>query len=56
MGVPASVPDMSAREQAFRRVVTSFAEANDIPVLNFAGKRDRSRPGVLADSPRPDRN
>jgi hypothetical protein len=35
--------------------VYSFAEANDIPVLSFAGRRDKGRPGVLADSPWPER-
>jgi hypothetical protein len=35
--------------------VNSFAEANDIPVLSFAGKRDKGRPGVLADSLWPER-
>lgn len=35
--------------------MTSFAEANDIPVLSFAGKRDKGRPGVLAESPWPER-
>ena len=46
---------LERRGQAFRRAVTSFAEANDIPVLSFAGKRDKGRPGVLADSPWPER-
>ena len=46
---------LERRGLAFRRAVTSFAEANDIPVLNFAGKRDKGRPGVLADSPWPER-
>ena len=36
---------LERRGQAFRRAVTSFAEANDIPVLNFPGKRDKGRPG-----------
>jgi hypothetical protein len=34
------------RGQAFRRAVASFAEANDIPVLSFAGKRDEARRGA----------
>jgi hypothetical protein len=46
---------LDRRGQAFRRAVLSFAEANDIPVLSFAAKRDRRRPGVLADSPWPER-
>jgi len=46
---------LERRGQAFRRAVLSFAEANGIPVLSFAGKRDKRRPGVLADSPWPER-
>jgi hypothetical protein len=46
---------LDRRGQAFRRAVMSFAQANDIPVLSFAGKRDKRRPGVLADSPWPAR-
>src|ERR1700747_1172602 len=46
---------LERRGAAFRRAVASFAEANDIPMLSFAGKRDRARPGVLADSPWPER-
>src|SRR5690348_3411272 len=46
---------LERRGQAFRRAVLSFAGANGIPVLSFAGKRDRGRPGVLADSPWPER-
>src|SRR5260370_24256347 len=46
---------LERRGQAFRRAVYSFAEANDIPVVNFAGKRQKGRPGVLADSPWPER-
>jgi hypothetical protein len=46
---------MERRGQAFRRAVASFAGANDIPVLSFAGKRDRARPGVLAESQWPER-
>ncbi len=46
---------LERRGQAFRRAVTSFAEANHIPVLSFAGKRDKGRPGVLAESPWPER-
>ena len=46
---------LERRGQAFRRAVLSFAEANEVPVLSFGGKRDRGRPGVLADSPWPER-
>ncbi|HEX2819494.1 MAG TPA: hypothetical protein VHO07_04900 [Streptosporangiaceae bacterium] len=46
---------LERRGLAFRRAVASYAEANDIPVLNFAGKRDKGRPGVLAESPWPER-
>jgi hypothetical protein len=46
---------LERRGLAFRRAVASFAEANEIPVLSFAGKRDKCRPGVLADSPWPER-
>ncbi|HYZ57277.1 MAG TPA: hypothetical protein VE733_27755, partial [Streptosporangiaceae bacterium] len=46
---------LERRGLAFRRAVTSFAEANHIPVLSFAGKRDKGRPGVLAESPWPER-
>lgn len=46
---------LDRRGQVFRRAVLSFAEANDIPMLSFAGKRDKRRPGVLADSPWPER-
>jgi hypothetical protein len=46
---------LERRGAAFRRAVASFAEANDIPVLSFAGKRDKGRPGVLAESPWPER-
>jgi hypothetical protein len=46
---------LERRGQAFRRAVASFAEASNIPVLSFAGKRDNSRPGVLAESPWPER-
>jgi hypothetical protein len=46
---------LERRGQAFRRAVLSFAEANDIPVVNFAGRRDKGRPGVLAGSPWPER-
>jgi hypothetical protein len=55
-GKPVPSPALlDRRGQAFRRAVSSFAEANDIPVLSFAGKRDKRRPGVLADSPWPER-
>ncbi len=46
---------LERRGQAFGRAVAAFAEANDIPVLSFAGKRDKGRPGVLAESPWPER-
>jgi hypothetical protein len=46
---------LERRGQAFRRAVASFAEANHIPVLSFAGKRDKGRPGVPAESPWPER-
>jgi hypothetical protein len=46
---------LERRGQAFRRAVYAFAEANDIPMVNFAGKRQQGRPGVLADSPWPER-
>jgi hypothetical protein len=46
---------LDRRGQTFRRAVMSFAEANDIPVISFTGKKDKSRPGVLADSPWPER-
>ena len=46
---------LERRGLAFRRAVASFAEANHIPVLSFAGKRDKGRPGVLAESPWPER-
>ena len=35
--------------------MASFAEANHIQVLSFAGKRDKGRPEVLAESPWPER-
>src|SRR5262245_25317199 len=40
---------LERRGQTFRRAVESFARSNNIPVINFTGKRDKSRPGVLAD-------
>jgi hypothetical protein len=46
---------LERRGAAFRRAVRSFAEANDIPVLSFAARRDKGRPGVLAESPWPER-
>ena len=46
---------LERRRLAFRRAVTSFAEANHIPMLSFASKRDKGRPGVLAESPCPER-
>jgi hypothetical protein len=36
---------LDRRGQAFSRAVHSFAEANDIPVVAFASKRDKGRPG-----------
>ena len=42
------IPSPTLLEQrglAFCRAVHSFAEANDIPVLRFADKRDKGRPG-----------
>ena len=36
---------LERRGQAFRRAVASFAEASHIPVLSFAGKREKGRPG-----------
>jgi hypothetical protein len=55
-GKPVPSPALLERRgQTFRRAVMSFAQANDIPVINFAGKKDKSRPGVLADSPWPER-
>jgi hypothetical protein len=46
---------LERRGQAFRRAVTSFAQANGIPLVDFKGKHDKHRPGVLADSPWPER-
>jgi hypothetical protein len=46
---------LERRGQAFRRAVTSFAQANGIPLVDFKGKQDKHRPGVLADSPWPER-
>jgi hypothetical protein len=55
-GKPVPSPALlDRRGQTFRRAVMSFAEANDIPVINFTGKKDKGRPGVLADSPWPER-
>ncbi|MDQ7904374.1 hypothetical protein RB614_07540 [Phytohabitans sp. ZYX-F-186] len=55
-GKPVPSPALLERRgQTFRRAVMSFARANDIPVISFAGKKDNSRPGVLADSPWPER-
>ena len=56
LGLPIPSPALFDKiGQRFRRAVASFAEANDIPVLAFAGKRGKGRPGVLADSPWPER-
>jgi hypothetical protein len=46
---------LERRGRAFRRAVESFAEANDVPLLTFGGKKQRGRPGILADSPWPQR-
>jgi hypothetical protein len=55
-GKPVPSPALLERRgQTFRRAVMSFAQANDIPVISFAGKKDKRRPGVLADSPWPER-
>jgi hypothetical protein len=55
-GYPIPSPALLERRgRAFRRSVESYADANHIPVIVFAGKRERSRPGVLADSPWPER-
>jgi hypothetical protein len=51
-GKPVPSPALLERRgQTFRRAVMSFAEANDIPVISFTGKKEKTRPGVLADSP-----
>jgi hypothetical protein len=55
-GKPVPSPALlDRRGQTFRRAVMSFAEANDIPVISFTGKKQQGRPGVLADSPWPER-
>jgi hypothetical protein len=36
---------LERRRQPFRRGVYSFADASDIPVVNFAGKRQQGRRG-----------
>lgn len=55
-GMPVPSPALLERRgQTFRRAVMSFAEANDIPVISFTGKKEKTRPGVLADSPWPER-
>jgi len=46
---------LDRRGQAFRRAVASYADANHIPVIRFTGKKDNHRPGVLAESPWPER-
>ncbi|MFB9180101.1 hypothetical protein ACFFX1_18320, partial [Dactylosporangium sucinum] len=46
---------LERRGQTFRRAVESFARSNNIPVITFAGKKDQRRPGVLADTPWPER-
>jgi hypothetical protein len=57
LGQPIPSPALLERRgQTFRRAVLSFAQANDIPVISFAGKKATGRrPGVLADSPWPER-
>jgi hypothetical protein len=56
LGKPIPSPSLlDQRGQQFCRAVQSFAEANQIPVITFAGRKDKSRPGVLADSPWPER-
>ncbi len=55
-GKPVPSPALLERRgQTFRRAVESFAQANGIPVIAFTGKKDKSRPGVLADTPWPQR-
>lgn len=55
-GMPVPSPALLERRgQTFRRAVMSFAEANGIPVISFTGKKEKTRPGVLADSPWPER-
>ena len=55
-GKPVPSPALlDRRGQTFRQAVESFAHANHIPVINFAGKKDKNRPGALADSPWPQR-
>lgn len=46
---------LDRRGQAFRRAVASYAQAHDIPIISFTSKKDKRRPGVLADSPWPQR-
>jgi hypothetical protein len=57
LGQPIPSPALLERRGlAFRRAVMSFADANDIPVIRFTGKNSTGRrPGVLADSPWPER-
>jgi hypothetical protein len=57
LGQPIPSPVLlDRRGQAFRRAVMSFADANDVPVISFTGKKEKGRrPGVLADSPWPER-
>ncbi|MCW3820465.1 hypothetical protein ONA91_39145 [Micromonospora sp. DR5-3] len=55
-GMPVPSPALLERRgQTFRRAVMSFAEANDIPVISFTGRKEKTRPGVLAGSPWPER-
>ena len=56
LGKPIPSPSvLDQRGQQFRRAVASFAETNQIPVITFAGRKDKTRPGVLADNPWPER-
>jgi hypothetical protein len=56
LGQPIPSPALLERRGlAFRRAVMSYAEANDIPVVKFTAKTTGRRPGVLADSPWPER-
>ncbi|MFF5208884.1 hypothetical protein [Streptosporangium sp. NPDC000396] len=55
-GAPIPSPALlDRRGQQFRRAVMSFAEAGDIPILDFKAKSDKGRPGMPADSPWPER-
>ena len=55
-GQPVPSPALLQRRgQTFRRAVESFAQANNIPLIAFAGKKDKRRPGMLAGTPWPER-